>query len=131
MKTKIKNAVSSKLSKIGLPILALCWISFFWGTTWIASKEGVKHMPALQLVAIRQFLGGIIYISFFLFKKNALAKRKTMENYCHTQYIKLRIEQRIKHLGCQVYQQWLGSDNWCVCPVVDCHYFLFSRRALV
>ncbi|QZK91735.1 EamA family transporter [Flavobacterium sp. CHNK8] len=59
-----------------MPILALCWISFFWGTTWIASKEGVKHMPALQLVAIRQFLGGVIYISYFLFKKTPWPKGK-------------------------------------------------------
>jgi len=42
----------------------------FWGTTWIASKEGVKHMPALQLVAIRQFIGGALYITYFLFKKH-------------------------------------------------------------
>ncbi|WP_243698843.1 DMT family transporter [Flavobacterium sandaracinum] len=76
MRTKIKNAVSSKISAIGLPILALCWVSFFWGTTWIASKEGVKHMPALQLVAIRQFLGGFLYISYFLFKKTPWPKGK-------------------------------------------------------
>ena len=76
MRTKIKNAVSSKVSAIGLPILALCWVSFFWGTTWIASKEGVKHMPALQLVAIRQFLGGFLYISYFLFKKAPWPKGK-------------------------------------------------------
>jgi drug/metabolite transporter (DMT)-like permease len=76
VRTKIKNAFSSKVSAIGLPILALCWVSFFWGTTWIASKEGVKHMPALQLVAIRQFLGGFLYISYFLFKKTPWPKGK-------------------------------------------------------
>ncbi len=76
MRTKFKNAVSSKVSAIGLPILALCWVSFFWGTTWIASKEGVQHMPALQLVAIRQFLGGFLYISYFLFKKAPWPKGK-------------------------------------------------------
>jgi drug/metabolite transporter (DMT)-like permease len=76
VRTKIKNAFSSKVSAIGLPILALCWVSFFWGTTWIASKEGVKHMPALQLVAIRQFLGGFLYISYFMFKKTPWPKGK-------------------------------------------------------
>jgi drug/metabolite transporter (DMT)-like permease len=76
VRTKFKNAVSSKVSAIGLPILALCWVSFFWGTTWIASKEGVQHMPALQLVAIRQFLGGFLYISYFLFKKAPWPKGK-------------------------------------------------------
>jgi hypothetical protein len=27
-------------------------------------KEGVRHMPALQLAGIRQFIGGILYVSF-------------------------------------------------------------------
>lgn len=69
MKTKIKNALSSKINAIGLPIVALCWVSFFWGTTWLASKEGVKHMPALQLAGIRQLLGGTLYVAYFLYKK--------------------------------------------------------------
>jgi hypothetical protein len=31
-------------------------------------KEGVQHMP-LQLAGIRQFIGGILYVSFFIQKK--------------------------------------------------------------
>jgi drug/metabolite transporter (DMT)-like permease len=46
--------------------VALAAVCFLWGTTWLASKEGVKHMPALQLSGIRQFLGGLAYIIFFL-----------------------------------------------------------------
>ncbi len=76
MRTKIKNAFSSKINSIGLPILALCWVSFFWGTTWLASKEGVKHMPALQLAGIRQFIGGFLYVCFFLYKKAPWPKGK-------------------------------------------------------
>jgi drug/metabolite transporter (DMT)-like permease len=74
LRTKIKNLFKSKVNAIGLPILALCWVSFFWGTTWLASKEGVKHMPALQLAAIRQFIGGSLYLAFFLFKKTPWPK---------------------------------------------------------
>jgi drug/metabolite transporter (DMT)-like permease len=40
-------------------------VSFFWGTTWLASKKGVEHMPALQLAGIRQLLGGGLYVAFF------------------------------------------------------------------
>ena len=40
-------------------IFALALVCFFWGTTWIASKEGVRHMPALQMAGIRQLLGGL------------------------------------------------------------------------
>ena len=48
--------------------LALSVTSIVWGTTWVASKMGVSHMPAFELASIRQFLGGIIYVSFFLLR---------------------------------------------------------------
>lgn len=57
-------------------IFALALVCFLWGTTWIASKEGVKHMPALQLASIRQLIAGILYVGFFLYKKIPLPKGK-------------------------------------------------------
>lgn len=48
---------------------ALFITSFVWGTTWVISKIGVSEMPAMQLVYIRQFLGGAIFVGFFLFYK--------------------------------------------------------------
>lgn len=48
--------------------LALTVTSIVWGTTWVASKMGVKHMPAFELASIRQLLGGSIYVIFFLIK---------------------------------------------------------------
>jgi drug/metabolite transporter (DMT)-like permease len=53
---------------------ALALVCFFWGTTWIASKEGVSHMPALQMAGIRQLIAGLLYVSFFLYKKIPLPK---------------------------------------------------------
>ena len=47
---------------------ALAITSIVWGTTWVASKIGINHMPAFELASIRQFLGGIIYVTFFLIK---------------------------------------------------------------
>ena len=49
-------------------LFAVGLVSIFWGTTWLASKKGVEHMPALQLAGIRQLLGGGIYIIFFLIR---------------------------------------------------------------
>ena len=46
-------------------LLALSLVCFFWGTTWLASKEGVRYMPALQLAGIRQLLGGLCYVLYF------------------------------------------------------------------
>ena len=57
--------------------LALTVTSIVWGTTWVASKMGVAHMPAFELASIRQFLGGGIYILFFLLiKKEKLPTAK-------------------------------------------------------
>ena len=58
-------------------LFALALVCVLWGTTWIASKEGVKHMPdALQMAAIRQLIGGLCYVAFFMYKKTALPKGK-------------------------------------------------------
>jgi drug/metabolite transporter (DMT)-like permease len=56
--------------------LALSVTSIVWGTTWVASKMGISHMPAFELASIRQFLGGSIYISFFLLRGEGLPTRK-------------------------------------------------------
>ena len=58
-------------------IFALIVVCILWGTTWLASKQGVKYMPdALQMAGIRQLLGGICYVSFFLYKRIPLPKGK-------------------------------------------------------
>lgn len=57
-------------------IFCLALVCFLWGTTWIASKEGVTHMPALQMASIRQLIAGFLYVAFFLYKKIPLPKGK-------------------------------------------------------
>ncbi|MDB5221901.1 MAG: drug/metabolite-transporting permease [Chitinophagaceae bacterium] len=57
-------------------LLALVWVSIFWGTTWLASKEAVQNAPALQVIAIRQLIAGVLYIGFFIFKKHPWPKGK-------------------------------------------------------
>ncbi len=50
---------------------ALALVCFLWGTTWLASKQGVKHLPAFQLAGIRQFLGGMAYVIYFIARGKA------------------------------------------------------------
>jgi drug/metabolite transporter (DMT)-like permease len=58
-------------------IFALIVVCILWGTTWLASKQGVKFIPdAIQMAGIRQLLGGICYVGFFLYKKMPLPKGK-------------------------------------------------------
>jgi drug/metabolite transporter (DMT)-like permease len=46
--------------------IALGIVSFFWGTTYVASRIGTQHIPGLFVSGVRQFLSGLILVSFFL-----------------------------------------------------------------
>jgi drug/metabolite transporter (DMT)-like permease len=41
-------------------------VCILWGTTWVASKQGVLHMPALQLAGFRQLTAGTLFIIYFM-----------------------------------------------------------------
>src|SRR5687768_12237107 len=72
-----QNILPSFIQKRGTrfkALFALGMVCFFWGTTWIASKEGVRYMPALQMAGIRQTLGGLVYAAFFLGKGRLLPR---------------------------------------------------------
>ena len=98
-------------------MLALCWVSFFWGTTWIASKEGVKHMPALQLVAIRQFLGGFLYISFFLFKKAPWPKGKQWKTIIILSILNFMLSNALSTWGVKYISSGLGAIIGAIVPL--------------
>jgi drug/metabolite transporter (DMT)-like permease len=48
--------------------MALVVVSIFWGTTYLASRIGVRHMHGLMLAGIRQTIAGILLTSFFLLR---------------------------------------------------------------
>ena len=57
--------------------IALAITCVVWGTTWVASKIGVTEMPALQMAGIRQLLGGLCFVIFFMgYKKLPLPTLK-------------------------------------------------------
>ncbi len=58
-----------QLSSKAKGYFALLITSIVWGTTWVVSKIGVSEVPALQMAYMRQFMGGSIFVSFFLFYK--------------------------------------------------------------
>jgi len=130
MRAEVKKIVSSKIQAIGLPILALCWVSFFWGTTWIASKEGVKHMPALQLVAIRQFLGGIIYVSYFLFKKTPWPKAKQWKTIAILSLLNFVFSNGLSTWGVKYISSGLGAILGAIFPIWIVVISLFKGEKL-
>lgn len=57
---------------------ALSTVCIVWGTTYLAMRTGVKHMPGLMLAAIRNSVCGILVVSWFLIKGHRLPDIKTL-----------------------------------------------------
>jgi drug/metabolite transporter (DMT)-like permease len=131
VKKKIQNAVSSKVNAIGLPIIALCFVCFFWGTTWIASKEGVRHMPALQLAGIRQFIGGILYVSYFLFKKTPWPKGKQWRTILILSVLNFVLSNGLSTWGVKYISSGLGAIINAVFPLWIVIITVFRGERLV
>lgn len=102
---------------VGLPFLALCWISFFWGTTWIASKEGVKHMPAMQLVVIRQFFAGIIYLTYFVIKKEPWPNKRQWRNIIILSILNFMLSNGLSTWGVKYISSGLGAIIGSIFPL--------------
>ncbi len=131
MKAKIQHTVSSKVNAIGLPILALCFVCFFWGTTWIASKEGVRHMPALQLAGMRQFIGGILYVSYFLFKKAPWPKGKQWKTILILSILNFALSNGLSTWGVKYISSGLGAIINAIFPIWIVIITLFRGEKLV
>ncbi len=61
--------------------IALGLVSFFWGTTYVASRVGAQEMPGLFMAGVRQFISGLILVVFFLargFKLPTVKELKTI-----------------------------------------------------
>ena len=88
------NEVRAKSEKTKA-LFAVALVCILWGTTWLASKIGVKHVPALQLSGLRHFIGGGIYVIFFIAKKIPFPTKKTIypnivdvcSDVCYKQWI--------------------------------------------
>jgi len=96
---------------------ALALVCFFWGTTWLASKEGVRHMPALQLVGIRQLIAGLIYVSFFLLKGVPLPKRNDWIPILILSFLNFIMSNGLSTWGVKYISAGLGSIMGAIFPL--------------
>lgn len=114
---KIKNSFSTKINAIGLPILALIWVGFFWGTTWIASKEGVRYIPGIQMAAIRQFIAGLLYILFFLITKVPWPKGKQWKTIVILAILNFTLSNGLSTAGVKYISSGLGAIIAAIFPI--------------
>jgi drug/metabolite transporter (DMT)-like permease len=98
-------------------LFALALVCFFWGTTWIASKEGVRHMPALQMAGIRQIIAGILYTGFFLYKGAALPKGREWIPILVLSFLNFIMSNGLSTWGVKYISAGLGSIMGAIFPL--------------
>ena len=109
-------------------VFALALVCFFWGTTWVASKEGVRHMPALELAGARQAIAGIIYVIFFLARGATLPKGREWIPILVLSFLNFFMSNGLSTWGVQYISAGLGSIMGAIFPLWLVVIGLFSSR---
>ena len=110
-------------------LFALGIVCFFWGTTWVASKEGVRHMPALQLAGIRQSLGGLVYVLFFLIKGTPWPKGREWVPILVLSTLNFLLSNALSTWGVKYISAGLGSIIGSIFPLWLVIIGLFGSKA--
>jgi drug/metabolite transporter (DMT)-like permease len=97
-------------------IFALSLVCFFWGTTWIATKEGVRHMPALQMAGIRQFFAGVCYVLFFIARGTTWPKGKEWGPVIMLSFLNFMLSNALSGWGVQYISAGLGAIIGAIFP---------------
>ncbi|HEX6333322.1 MAG TPA: EamA family transporter [Flavisolibacter sp.] len=110
---------------------ALAMVCFFWGTTWVAAKEGVRHMPALQLAGIRQLLGGLCYVLFFVIRGTAFPKGREWIGILVLSFLNFMLSNALSTWGVQYISAGLGSIIGAIFPLWLVIIGMFGSKAAV
>ena len=110
-------------------IFALAVVSVLWGTTWIASKEGVSHMPALQLAGIRQIIAGVLYVGFFIYRKAPWPKGKEWIPIIVLSFLNFIMSNGLSTWGVQYISAGLGSIMGAIFPLWLVVIGLFTAKS--
>lgn len=98
-------------------LFALSMVCFLWGTTWLASKQGVKYMPSLQLAGIRQTIGGLCYVIFFLSRGMKLPNKKEWISIVILSLLNFALTNGLSTWGLQHITAGLGSIIGAIFPL--------------
>ena len=101
----------------GKAMMALAAVCFFWGTTWVASKEGVRHMPALQLAGLRQLFGGLCYVLFFMVKGARWPRGKEWGVVLMLSFLNFMLSNALSTWGVKFISAGLGSIIGSIFPL--------------
>jgi drug/metabolite transporter (DMT)-like permease len=101
----------------GRPILALIWVCFFWGTTWIASRQGVQYIPAIQMCGIRQLCGGSLYLLYFLYQKQPWPKGRQWVTILILSFLNFMLTNTLSTWGVKYISSGLGAIIAAIVPL--------------
>ncbi len=107
---------------------ALSLVCILWGTTWIASKEGVRRMPALQLASIRQLIAGTLYVIFFLIRGARLPRGKEWIPILVLSFLNFIMSNGLSTWGVKYISAGLGSIMGAIFPLWLVVIGLFSVK---
>jgi drug/metabolite transporter (DMT)-like permease len=100
-------------------IFALALVCFFWGTTWIAAKEGVRNdrIHPLYMSAIRQLLGGLCFIIFFISKGQPWPKGKEWRAILVLSFLNFILSNGLSTWGLKYISSGLGAIMGAIFPL--------------
>jgi len=109
--------------------IALAIVCFFWGTTWLASKEAVRHVPySLQIAGLRQLLGGTCYVIFFIIKGATWPKGKEWRFIIVLSLLNFALSNSLSTWGVKYISAGLGSIIGSIFPLWLVVIGLFSSN---
>ena len=127
-----KNTLSKRKprkSKRTKALFAVGIVSILWGTTWLASKVGIKHIPALQLSGLRHIIGGGIYVAYFAIFKKLLPQRHQLWQIIWMSVLMFVLSNGLSVLSIVYMPSGLGAVVGAITPiwVVLFSYILFKK----
>lgn len=110
-------------------LFALAVVCVLWGTTWIASKVGVQHMSsALQLSGMRQLLGGLCYMIFFIAKGAQFPRGKELVPLLILSLLNFVLSNGLSTWGLKYISSGLGAIMGAIFPLWIVIINLFSSK---
>lgn len=73
-------------------IFALALVCFLWGTTWLASEEGVKFIPGITIGRHATNHCRISICNLFFNSRRQIAERKRMDHNTCVKFFKFHVE---------------------------------------
>jgi len=124
-----QDRLKRKKSKRASAIFAVGVVSILWGTTWMASKIGVKYMPALQLSGLRHLIGGGMYVVYFALIKKMVPQKHQFFQILWMSILMFVLSNGLSVLSVVYMPSGLGAVVGAIAPiwVVLFSVFLFKR----